>query len=114
MGPWRHAGNDIPCALLIVKSNRWSDLAKSLPRMTCDDLIQKGPGHNQFIILTDVHLCSRGDALRRDMDADMQMYVPIYSGRLMKEPPPAELKLLLEVLDDRESNYCSRGLTPVS
>ncbi len=70
--------------------------------MTCDDLIQKGPGHNQFIILTDVHLCSRGDALRRDMDADMQMYVPIYSARLMKEPPPAELKLLLEVLDDRE------------
>jgi hypothetical protein len=89
-------------ALLIAKSNRWSDLAKSLPRMTCDDLIQKGPGDNQFIILTDVHFCSSGDALRRDMDADMQMYVPIYSARLMKEPPPAELKLLLEVLDDRE------------
>jgi hypothetical protein len=29
------------------------------------------------------------------------MYVPIYSARLLNEPAPAELKLLLEVLDDR-------------
>ena len=89
-------------ALLIVKSNRWAEFAQSLPRMACDDLVQNGPGGNQFIVLTDVHLCSRGNAFRRDMDADMQMYVPIYGARLMNEPQPADLKLLLEVLDDRE------------
>jgi hypothetical protein len=88
--------------LLIAKSNRWADDARSLPRMTCDDLVQNGPGGSQFIILTDVRLCSRGDAFRRDMDADMEMYVPIYSTRLIKEPQPENLKLLLQVLDDRE------------
>jgi len=88
-------------ALLIAESRQWAELARSLPRMTCDDLVQNGPGGNQFIVLTDVHLCSRGDAFRRDMDAAMQMYVPIYSSRLLNEPPPTELKLLLEVLDDR-------------
>jgi hypothetical protein len=89
-------------ALLIVKSNRWADFAQSLPRVTCDDVVQNGPGGNQFMVLTDVRLCSRGEAFRRDMDADMQMYVPIYSTRLVKEPQPEDLKLLLEVLDDRE------------
>jgi hypothetical protein len=36
------------------------------------------------------------------MDGDMVMYMPIYSTQLGKEPRPRELRLLLEIFDDRE------------
>jgi hypothetical protein len=36
------------------------------------------------------------------MDGAIEMYIPIYPGRLVQEPAPAELRLLLEVLDDRD------------
>ena len=32
----------------------------------------------------------------------MQMYIPVYSAQLGKEPKPRELRLLLEIFDDRE------------
>jgi hypothetical protein len=87
--------------LCLTQSGTVKKQAESLPRMTSDELVRNGPGKNYFITLTDVHLCSRGHAFYRDMDAAMQMYVPIYS-RNDQEPAPPELKLLLEVLDDRD------------
>jgi hypothetical protein len=91
--------------LLVTQSKRTAEHAERLPSMTCDELVQNGPAGNQFIKLTDVRLCARGDAFRRDMDAAIEMYVPIYSARLNQEPQPADLKLLLEVLDDRERDH---------
>jgi hypothetical protein len=85
-----------------VLSPRVREEANGLPKLTCDELIQNGPGGNPFIKLTDVRLCSKGDVMRIDMDAAMEMYLPIYSARLAKEPEPRDLTLLLEILDSRD------------
>jgi hypothetical protein len=87
---------------LIVTGMRKADRSTRLPRMTCDDLAQNGPGANQFVTLADVHLCAAGDAFRRDVDGAMEMYIPIYSNRRIQEPAPGDLALVLEVLDDRD------------
>jgi len=76
--------------------------AENLPRMTCAELVRNGPGKNQFLKLTDVRLCSGGYAFYRDMDAAMEMFIPIYSSRLAQEPPARELTLLLNIEDDRD------------
>jgi hypothetical protein len=76
--------------------------ALQLPEMTCDQLVQNGPGRNNYLKLTDVRLCTRGEAFSRDMDAALQTFIPIYSARLGQEPRPGELRLLLEILDDRD------------
>ena len=89
-------------AFMLSCSSRHKDNAQTLPRMTCDDLIQNGPGANQFVTLTDAHLCSKGDVSSRDMDSALEMYVPIYSDSLKQEPQPADIALILEVLDDRD------------
>jgi hypothetical protein len=83
-------------------SYRTERLAKELPRMTCDELIRKGRSAPQYVILTDVHLGAAGHAFSRDMDAAMEMYVPVYSTKLKKEPRGPEFSLLLQVLDDRD------------
>src|SRR5215471_13999276 len=70
--------------------------------MTCDELVRNGPGKNQFLKLTDVRLCSGGYAFYRDMDAAMEMFIPIYSSRLAQEPPARELTPLLNIEDDRD------------
>ena len=88
--------------LLAAGSLRTAQRAKALPRMSCEDLIRKGRAAPKFLTLTDVQLCQNGDAFRRDMDAAMEMYVPAFSTKLKKAPRPADLVLLLEVLDDRE------------
>jgi hypothetical protein len=90
-------------AWCVVLSRRVEEQAGGLPRMTCDQLIQNGPRGNAFITLTDVRLCSAGYVFRRDMDAATRMYLPIHSARLRQEPRPRELTLLLEILDDRDS-----------
>jgi hypothetical protein len=89
-------------AFLISTSMRKAEDACKLTRITCNDLVRNGPGGNQFITLTDVHLCSAGNAFQRDMDAPIEMYVPIFSNRLPQEPQPAALDLVLQVLDDRD------------
>jgi hypothetical protein len=86
----------------LVQSDRVQEQADGLPKLTCDQLIQNGPAGNNFLKLTDVRLCSGGYAFRRDMDADMVMYMPVYSAQLPKEPRPGDLRLVLEIFDDRE------------
>jgi hypothetical protein len=91
------------CGIFMAASSRRTEqLAHSLPRMTCADLIRLGRAAPKFVTLTDVHICENGYAFRRDMDAAMEMYVPAYSTKLAKAPRAADLVLLLEVLDDRE------------
>ena len=89
-------------AWCVALSGRVEEEAGRLPKLTCDQLIKNGPGGNNYITLTDVHLCSRGYAFYRDMDNAMQMYLPIYSSRLPQEPWPRDLAILLEILDDRD------------
>jgi hypothetical protein len=89
---------------LASASRRTDQWAKDLPRMRCEDVVRKGRAAPQFLTLTDVQLAQRGHAFHRDMDAAIEMYIPIYSTRLNQEPRPADLKLLLEVLDDRIRN----------
>ena len=88
--------------ILVVASQRIEHRAKTLPQLSCEDLFRKGRAAPQFVTLTDVQLCQRGYAFRRDMDAAMEMYVPVFSTKLAKEPQAADLRLLLEVLDDRD------------
>ena len=89
-------------SILVAASQRTEQRAKTLPQLSCEDLIRKGRAAPQFVTLTDVQLCQRGHAFRRDMDAAIEMYIPVFSTKLKKEPPAADLKLLLEVLDDRD------------
>jgi hypothetical protein len=91
------------CGLFMAASSRRTErLAKSLPRMSCDDLLRMGRAAPRYVTLTDVHVCENGYAFYRDMDAAMSMYVPIFSTTLANAPRGANLVLLLEVLDDRE------------
>jgi hypothetical protein len=89
-------------ALLVAGSSRTEQRAKALPRMSCQDLLRMGRAAPQFVTLSDVQLCQNGYASRRDMDAAMEMYVPVFSTKLKNQPRPADLVLLLEVLDDRD------------
>ena len=89
-------------AFLVAASLRTAECAQGLRRMTCGDLVRNGPGASEFVTLTDIHLGSAGDAFRRDMDSSMEMYVPIFSNHLKQEPQPADITLVLEVLDDRD------------
>src|SRR5262249_4876680 len=82
-----------------MQSEEIARQAAALPRMTCEELLKNGAVGHRFVRLTDVHLGSGGHAFLRDMDAAMEMYIPIHSSR-EKEPAPADLRLLLEVEDD--------------
>ncbi len=75
--------------------------AIAVPRMTCGQLLQKGPVAGEYVTLTDVRLCQSGFAFWRDAmsPGDVDVYIPIYPASLQQEPPPPSLALLLEVLD---------------
>ncbi|HEV3342307.1 MAG TPA: hypothetical protein VG125_18200 [Pirellulales bacterium] len=91
-------------AILVAASWRTQQRASDLPRMSCEELLRKGRAAPQFVTLTDVRLCQNGFAFRRDMDAATETYVPAFSTTLKDEPPAADLRLLLEVLEERESD----------
>ena len=91
-------------ALLIVGSWRTERQAVALPRMTSEELLKRGRAAPRFVTLTDVRLCGNGYAFHRDIDAATEMYVPAFSTESKNEPPAADLRLLLEVLDERESD----------
>jgi hypothetical protein len=88
--------------VLTIGSLRTAERLKAVPRMSCDELLRRGGAAPQFVTLNDVHLGERGYAFRRDMDAAMEMYVPVYSTALRQEPQGPSLVLLLQVLDDRD------------
>ena len=75
--------------------------AMAVPRMTCGQLLQKGAVEGEYVTLTDVRLCCGGFAFWRDAmsPGDVDVFVPAYPATLQSEPPPRDLKLLLEVQD---------------
>jgi hypothetical protein len=78
--------------------------ADHVPRMTCDQLVQNGPGVHRYVTLTDVRLCAGGYLFRRDgMDGNLdELCQPVCSAGLGQEPKPPELRLLLRITDDRD------------
>ena len=75
--------------------------ALAVPRMTCGQLLQKGPVKEEYVTLTDLRLCRGGFAFWRDAmsPGDVDVFIPAYPAALQSEPPPSDLKLLLEVQD---------------
>ena len=75
--------------------------ALAVPRMTCGQLLQKGPVEGEYVTLTDVRLCGGGFAFWRDAmsPGDVDVFIPAYPATLESEPPPRDLRLLLEVQD---------------
>jgi hypothetical protein len=75
--------------------------ALAVPRMTCGQLLQKGPVAEEYATLTDVRLCRGGFAFWRDAmsPGDVDVFIPAYPATLQQEPTPADLRLLLEVHD---------------
>jgi hypothetical protein len=78
--------------------------ADRVPRMTCDQLVQNGPGTHPYVTLADVRLCTGGYVFRRDgMDGNLdELCQPVYSAGLGQEPKPSKLTLLLRITDDRD------------
>ena len=75
--------------------------ALAVPRMTCGQLLQKSPVVEEYVTLTDVRLCRGGFAFWRDAmsPGDVDVFIPVYPAALQAEPPPSDLRLLLEVQD---------------
>ena len=75
--------------------------ALAVPRMTCGQLLQKGPVEKEYVTLTDVRLCRGGFAFWRDAmsPGDVDVFIPAYPATLQSEPQPRDLRLLLEVQD---------------
>ncbi|MGE3806531.1 MAG: hypothetical protein AB7K24_17840 [Gemmataceae bacterium] len=86
-----------------------------LPRLTCAELVQQnGPGSHAYIALTDAKLASDHGVIRRDplSPGGMDMYVPIYPAALGKEPPAADMRLILDINDDRERDRLTANPEP--
>lgn len=94
-----------PFALALIfyaQSRRIEEAARRVDRFTCEQVARGEAGDRRFITLTDVQLGNRGYVAHRDMDAALELYVPIYSSNAAREPRPEEITLLLEILDDHE------------
>ncbi len=78
--------------------------AMAVPRMTCEQMLQKGPGAGEYVTLTDVRLCRRGFAFWRDAmsPGDVDVFIPVYAAAFQQEPTPPDLVLLLEVQDSSD------------
>jgi hypothetical protein len=88
-------------ALCLVRFPIERRRAKAVPRMTCGQLLQKGPVEGEYVTLTDVRLCGGGFAFWRDAmsPGDVDVFIPAYPAALQSELPPRDLRLLLEVQD---------------
>jgi hypothetical protein len=74
---------------------------KHVPRMTCQQLVQHGPGTHRHVTLTDVSYGSGRAVAERDGDTGaLEMYLPIWSARREREPRPGDIALLLCVMDE--------------
>jgi hypothetical protein len=71
----------------------------AVPRMTCDQLIGKGPPSDGQVALTDLQPCGNGFVATRS-DGDLDLYIPAYPAHLAAEPEPKDLVLLLQVWSD--------------
>jgi hypothetical protein len=72
-----------------------------LPRRTCDQLIQDGPGPHRYLALTDACLSGGSSVAERDGESGhLEMYHPLYPAHRQPEPAAGELRLLLCIKDE--------------
>lgn len=87
------------------------DRLAHLPRMTCAELMQKGPPADGQVLLTDLRPCQ--DVVATRFEGSLDLYVPAYPAGLAHEPRPADLAFLLQVWDDEEWHRLSNSPGPV-
>jgi hypothetical protein len=89
-------------AYCLVQAPRVREQAQAVPRMTCAQLVQNGPGANRFVALTDARLSERKSVSQRDSDnGALEMYHPLYAAQL-QEPDAHDLRLILCIMDEVE------------
>lgn len=87
----------------LAQSPRVREGAEAAPRMTCDQLIQKGPGTHRHIVLIDANLSAGKSVSERDGDTGaLEMYHSLYPAHLEQEPQPAAIGLVLCILAESE------------
>jgi len=87
----------------LVQGPRVRDDADAAPRMTCDHLMQKGPGTHRHIVLIDANLSAGKSVSERDSDTGaLEMYHPLYPAHLEQEPQSAAIGLVLCILAESE------------
>jgi hypothetical protein len=76
--------------------------AASVPRMTCAELVKNGPGQHRHVVLTDAWFNLGGRSVsERDSDTGaLEMYHPLYPAKLKEQPAPADLTLILCIMDE--------------
>jgi hypothetical protein len=81
-------------------SDRLQEQAANLPRLTCDQIMQKGPGTgaDDLVIVTDVRPCSREPVYWRtgggDIHVDEYFYLPVYPTGAANEPENRDVTFL--------------------
>jgi hypothetical protein len=90
-------------AYCLVQAPRVREQAQAVPRMSCNQLVQNGPGASRYVALTDAHLSDGKSISERDGDTGaLELYHPIYAAHLQQEPDPHGLRLVLCILDEVE------------
>jgi hypothetical protein len=91
----------------LVQSPRVREEAALVPRMTCDQLVQNGPGTNRYVALTDAWFNIAGFSIS-EQDSDtgsLELYHPLYAAHLPQEPEPPDLTLILGIMDETERRW---------
>jgi hypothetical protein len=90
-------------AYCLVQAPRVREQAQGVPRMTCAQLVQNGPGASRYVALTDARLSDGKSVSERDSDIGaLEMYHPIYAAHVQQEPDPHDLRLVLCIMDEME------------
>ena len=82
----------------LYASKALQEKAAKLPRLTCDQILRKGPGTNDYVIVTDVRPCSRECVYWStgggDISVDEYFYLPVYPAGAAKEPENHDVAFL--------------------
>jgi hypothetical protein len=85
----------------LVASPRVRQQAAVLPRVSCEQLIRKGPAGNRYVVLTDLSLSDRKSVSEWDGETGaLEMYHGVYPAQLEKEPDPRDLAVVLALTDE--------------
>jgi hypothetical protein len=88
-------------AYCLAAAPRVRDQAAQVPTMTCDQLIRNGPGGQRYVALAEA--CLLGENSVSEWDAEtgsLELYHPLYSTTLPREPQPRDLALVLCIKDE--------------
>jgi hypothetical protein len=97
------AGLAVYGAYCLVQSPRVREEAERVPRMTCGELVQQGPGADRYVTLTDACLSGGKSVGQSDSDTGApELYHPLFAAHHQQEPAPRDLLLLVGIMDELE------------